>query len=224
MHPRLILLPLLLLAAPAATAAEPATRPTTDEAAAIVIRVDTTDAPEMEAYGQTVQALAEQWYPKIIEMLPSDGFEAPREVFIRFDPDYDGVAAAAGNRIRCSVKWFSERPEDLGAIVHELAHVVQQYPRGRHPGWLVEGIADHVRFFNYEPEEARPQVSARRARYDASYRTSAAFLDWAARAYDEDLVIKLNAACRERRYRPGIWEELTGRSVEALGDAWRESL
>ena len=222
MLPRLLGLTLLLILVPGMAPGEPATRPTT--APAIVIHVDTSRAPELEEYGKQVKTLAEQWYPKIIEMLPSDGFEAPREVHITFDPDYDGVAAAGGNRIVCSPEWFTERPEDLGAIVHELAHVVQQYPRGRHPGWLVEGIADHVRFFNYEPEDARPQPRGRSARYDASYRTTAAFLDWATRTYDEDLVIKLNAACRERRYQPEIWEQLTGKSVEVLGREWRRSL
>src|SRR5690606_28084359 len=114
MLPRLLGLTLLLTLPATALADEPATRPTTEPA--IVIHVDTSRAPELEEYGKQVKTLAEEWYPKIIEMLPSDGFEAPREVHIRFDPDYDGVAAAGGNRIVCSPKWFTERPEDLGAI------------------------------------------------------------------------------------------------------------
>lgn len=190
----------------------------------VAITVDTSAAPEMEEYGKKVEALAKEWYPKIVAMLPSEGYTAPEAVTIRFDPKYEGVAAAGGTRIVCAPKWFQDHPEDLGAIVHELAHVVQRYRGRRNPGWLVEGIADHVRFFGYEPEAARPRPRGERARYDASYRTSAAFLDWAQGKYDPELVVKLNAACREGKYRAEVWKELTGKDVEELGQEWKESL
>lgn len=187
------------------------------------IRVDTSRAPELDAYGEKVKALAEKWYPKIVAMLPSDDFEPAETVIITFDPDYGGVAEASGNRIRCSTKWFTERPEDLGAVIHELVHVVQQSRAKGRPGWLVEGIADHVRFFRYEPESARPKVSADRRRYNASYRTTAAFLDYVSQKYDPELVVKLNAALRGDRYDPAIWTELTGKTVEELGEEWRNA-
>lgn len=193
-------------------------------AAAVRIEVDTTDTPELEPYGQKVKALAEEWYPRIAAAFPSDGYSAPNHVLIRFRKDYKGVAAASGNRIVCAETWFTEHPEDLGAIIHELAHVVQQYRRGNHPGWLVEGIADHYRFFIYEPEDQRPRPNPERARHDASYRTTAAFLDWARRTYNPDLVVKLNAACREGRYSPEIWKELTGLDLDTLGNDWKQSL
>ena len=188
------------------------------------ITVDTSDAPQLKAYGERIQKVADEWYPLITEMLPSDGFTPPSRVTITFRRDYRGVAAAGGNRIVCSVKWFTDNPEDLGAIVHELVHVVQQYPPGRHPGWLVEGIADYVRFFHYEPAGNRPRPNGDRDKFDDSYRTSAAFLNWAARTYDKDLVVKLNAACRQRKYAPEIWKELTGKTAEELGEEWKQSL
>ncbi len=41
-------------------------------------------------------------------------------------------------------------------MVHETVHCVQRY-RGRgNPGWLVEGVADYVRFFKYEPKKPAP--------------------------------------------------------------------
>jgi hypothetical protein len=192
--------------------------------AAVRIDVDTSDAPELEAYGKKVKAVGEEWYPKIAALLPSDGYTPPDRVTIVFRKDYKGVAAASGKRITCAVKWFTDHPDDLGAIVHELAHIVQQYPRGRKPGWLVEGIADHVRFFNYEPADQRPHPNAERAKYTDSYRTTAHFLNWAQAAYDPKLVVKLNAACRERRYTDEIWKELTGKSADELGEEWKKSL
>jgi hypothetical protein len=192
--------------------------------AGVEITVNTEKAPEMAEYGVKVKEVAELWYPKIVALLPSEGFEPAEKVTITFDPGYKGVAAASGGRIVCAPKWFTDHPEDLGAVVHELAHVVQAYRRGRPPGWLVEGIADHVRFFHYEPEDQRPRPDAKRARYDASYRTSAAFLEWVRAKHDPELVVKLNAACRQGRYRDEIWTELTGKTVEELGKDWKESL
>lgn len=190
------------------------------------IEVDTSEVPEMNDYGVKVKAVAEEWYPKIVALLPVEGREPFRDVTITFKKDYRGIAAAGGNRIVCGPKWFKDHPEDLGAIVHELAHVVQDYRhrRNRPPGWLVEGIADHVRFFHYEPAEARPRPHPERSKYSDSYRTAAAFLNWAQETYDKELVVKLNAACRRGEYDAGLWKEYTGKTLEELGAEWKESL
>ena len=196
---------------------------TTDEAPTTQIIINTDKAPSMAEYGERVKTLGDEWLPKIEAMLPSDGYESPRSITITFDDEMDGVAYATGGNIYCASKWFRERPEDIGAIVHEIAHVVQGYPRGT-PGWLVEGIADWVRWFQYEPKDKRPTVTAERAQYNASYRTRAAFLEWARSTYADTLVVDLNAACRAGEYRPELWVDLTGHTVEELGAEWKQSL
>jgi hypothetical protein len=158
-------------------------------------------------------------------MLPSEGFVAPDQVTITFKKDYNGVAAAGGTRITCSVKYYKDHPDDLGSIVHELTHVVQRYPRrGTRPGWLVEGIADYIRFYNYEPVKARPNPNPARAKHTDSYRTTAHFLNWAQEKYDKQLVVKLNTDCREARYSEDLWKQYTGKTLEELGAEWKESL
>jgi hypothetical protein len=211
-HPKLLLAALCLLFVSAQS-----TQP-------VRIEVDTSQVPEMNDYGVKVKALAEEWYPKIVAMLPSDGFVAPDHIVITFVKDMKGVAATGGDRINCAPKWFKDHPEDLGAIVHELVHVVQHYTKGDRPGWLTEGIADQIRFFRYEPESKRPHPNAQKAKYSDSYRTTAAFLDWAQRTYDKDLVVKLNAACREARYSEDLWKEYTGKTLEELGKEWKQQL
>ena len=44
---------------------------------------------------------------------------------------YRGVAAASGSRITGSVKYFKDHPDDVGAMIHETAHIVQHYRRPR---------------------------------------------------------------------------------------------
>jgi hypothetical protein len=201
----------------AAVLANPATQPA-------VIVIDVSRVPEMQALANRIQPLADEWYPRIAAMLPSDGFTPLAKVKIEFDPEYDGVAYAAGDRIVCAVGWFKRNPDDIGAVVHELVHVVQQYPAGDHPGWLTEGIADYIRWFVYEPISARPKPDPLSAKHSDSYRTSAHFLDYLQTKYDEQLIVKLNAACREGRYTDAIWQQLTGKTLEQLGQEWKASL
>jgi hypothetical protein len=138
--------------------------------------------------------------------------------------DYNGVAYASGGRIVGSVKYFKSRPDDVGAMVHETAHCVQLY-RGRgNPGWLVEGVADYIRFFKYEGGRIGIRLTPERARYDASYRMTAAFLAFVTEKHEPQLVRKLNAAMRAGKYSPELWKELTGKTVEELGREWQKSL
>ncbi len=202
------------------------------------ITIDTTETPDLAAWVEKELApVVEEWYPKIVKMLPSEGYEAPTRLSITFSASMQGVAAASGTRIRCAANWFRGqlRGEARGAVVHELVHVVQNYGRSRQtnpnptrtPGWLVEGIADYIRWFLYEPHTRGAEITARslpRARYDASYRTSANFLNWVTETHDKEIVAKLNAAAREGRYEEALWKTYTGQTVEELGEAWKKSL
>ena len=49
-------------------------------------------------------------------------------------------------------------------------------------------------------------------------------LDWAQSAYDKDLVVKLNAACRRGEYHDDIWKRLTGKTADELGQEWIKHL
>jgi hypothetical protein len=189
----------------------------------IEIALDVSDAPEMKAWGEKVVRVCERQYPMICDELASDGFAPPTQIRMALRTNYKGVAAAGGGRITGSVKYFQDHPNDIGAMVHETAHCVQSYRGRNNPGWLVEGIADYVRFWKYEPGKAG-RVNPERARYDGSYRTTAAFLAFVTEKYDPQVVNKLNARMRANRYDVGVWKELTGKTVEELNQEWRRSL
>jgi hypothetical protein len=179
--------------------------------------------PELTGWAEKAARICERQYPMICEELRSDGFKPRTAVSLTLRNNYNGVAAAGGGRITGSVKYFKAHPEDFGAMVHETVHVVQSYRTRGNPGWLVEGIADYVRFYRYE-RDPRPPPRAERARYDGSYRVTARFLNFVAEKYDRDLVRKLNAALREGEYKPEIWQALTKKTVQELGEEWKESL
>jgi hypothetical protein len=189
----------------------------------IEITLDVSDAPEMREWGEKVIRVCERQYPMICDELASDGYSPPTQIRMVLRNDYKGVAAAGGGRITGSVRYFKSRPEDIGAMVHETVHCVQNYRARGLPGWLVEGIADYIRFWKYEPGKAG-RLNPERARYDGSYRVTAAFLAYVSEKYDPKLVNKLNAQLRAGKYNPAVWEQLTGKTVEELNQEWRQSL
>lgn len=202
------------------------------------IVLDSSGAPDLASWVETeLVPMVREWYPEIARMLPSAGYEAPRQVTLGFTNEGEGVAATSGTRVTCWTKWFRAnlQGEAKGAVLHELVHVVQQYGRGRNrapgasrpPGWLVEGIPDYIRWFRYEPRSGgaliRPE-SVDRVRYDGSYRVSANFLNWVTQEYGPRVYRELNAAMREGRYREELWKELTGHTPPELGEAWKADL
>ena len=185
--------------------------------------LDVTDAPEMTEWGEKAVKVCERQYEMICDELTSDGFRPPTLLRMTLKNDYKGVAAAGGGRIVGSAKYFKSHPDDIGAMVHETVHCVQNYRGQGNPGWLVEGIADYVRFFRYEPRLPGP-LAPEKARFDGSYRITAVFLAFVNETYDRQAVKKLNAAMRQGRYRPEIWKDMTGKTVEDLGREWQKSL
>jgi hypothetical protein len=199
--------------------------------------LDTSAAPDLTEWAEKELApVVQAWYPKLVQMLPSEGYSAPTRVTILFREDMGGTpASASGSRINCNIGWFRRnlKGEARGAVVHEMAHIVQQYGLARRnnpnatrtPGWLVEGIPDYIRWFLYEPETKGAEITSRniaRAKYDANYRITGNFLNWVTEKYDKDLARKLNAAAREGKYNEDLWKNYTGKTVQELGDEWKK--
>ncbi len=184
--------------------------------------VDVKDAPEMKEWAEKAAYICERQYTMINEELKDDRFQPPRRVRMRLKK-MNGVAYASGSQITGSIAYFKRHPDDFGAMVHETVHVVQSYRLPGNPGWLVEGIADYIRFFKYEPGKLG-RINPQRARYDGSYRVTAAFLAYLSDKYDKHLVRKLNKMMREGEYKKEAFQKLTGKTLEQLGVEWRATL
>lgn len=200
--------------------------------------IDATTAPDLLEWAETeLRPVVQEWYPKLIAMLPSEGFKPATNVTLLFRENMGGTpASAGGGRINLNSGWFRKnlQGEARGSVVHEMVHIVQNYgrvPRSntnatRMPGWLVEGIPDYIRWFLYEPQTKGAEITARnlsRAKYDASYRVTGNFLDWVGGKYDKDIVRKLNAAGRAGTYSEALWKDYTGKTAQDLGDEWKKA-
>jgi hypothetical protein len=210
----------------------PATQPATRPADAVLIAAmaagkyeitfDITEMPELRQWVETkLKPTCVEWYPKIVEMLPSEGYSAPQKFSVTFRKDGRGVAFARDTRITCAGPWFKRNldGEAVGAVVHEMVHVVQQYRRvrgvNRNPDWLVEGLADYIRWHLYEPVEKRRRIRPDQ-KHTGSYHVTAALLAHVMEHHDKDAVRKLNAAMREGKYSEDLWKQYTGKTAEEL--------
>lgn len=189
----------------------------------VEVVVDELEAPGMRGWAEKAARECERFYDRINEALRSDGYKPPRIIRMSLKDGIDVPAYAGGDRVTGSVEWFKDHPDDVGAMIHETTHIIQNYRGRRNPGWLVEGVADYVRFVLYEPENIGG-LNPQRAKYDDSYRVTARYLDYIVRKYDEDFVLKLNKAMREGKYSDDLFKEATGKTSEELGAEWKASL
>jgi hypothetical protein len=203
---------------------------------AFKISVDASLAPDLREWVEKeLMPVVCDWYPKLVSMLPSKGYTAPAAVVIEFRDDMGGTPAyAAGNKVSLNAQWFRQqlKGEAKGCVIHELVHVVQNYGRARAtnpratqtPGWVVEGMADYIRWFLFEPQLKGAEITRgnfQRSNHDSSYRVSANFLNWVVATHDKNFIQKLNAAAREGDYSEKIWTDSTGKTAAQLGEDWK---
>lgn len=209
---------LLAVEDPKATAVDPPKASVAEpKAPPINVEVDSTGVPEMKEWTDKAAKVTVDFYPRILQELGVEGYKKPEKVRIYVKPDMKGVAYANGSTITIAPAWFKANPNDVGAVVHEMCHVVQQYGGKRVPSWVTEGVADYVRWFVYEPVNKRPRVrNPDKAKHTDSYQTTAAFFDWIVRTHDKEFVKKLNLACRGGKYSEEFFKEQTKKTVEEL--------
>ncbi len=186
---------------------------------------DVSQSPELQPWGRAAEALCQQWYGRIVQILESDDNVRPLPPVVKiiFEKDMKGVAHVAGNTMHIAVPYVKAHYDDMGMVAHELVHLVQRY-QGGNPGWLVEGMADYVRSKHFEPLIALPRINFEKAKYTDAYKTTAAFLIWIEGKYDARLIPKLHAAMRARTYKDELFKELTGKDLPALWEEFRLSI
>jgi hypothetical protein len=183
------------------------------------IVLDLHEAPEVARWADGAKRLCEDWYAIIYDMLYPTGQPLARRITIHFKDPIRTVAYtfAQQGEITISANWVKKHPEDIGMVIHELTHVVQNYPesKGVNIFWIGEGVADYVRYFEFEPE--KPFKIDRKHTYRDGYGTAAAFLDWVERTHGPHVIEKLNARLAIGAYTEELFEDY---AREPLGTLW----
>ena len=187
----------------------------------LVILLDVNDVPELKEWALKAANYAIEWHPKISAQLPSDGFNSPREVTLVFKV-MNGVAYTSGKTITISAAWVKKHPEDLGMVAHELTHVIQHYQGRGNPGWLVEGIADYVRYYIVEPGTRGSRFDPARG-YKGGYQPAAALINWLEKEHP-GIMVKLNDLMRAGKYTGEQFKDLAGGEPDEVWEMFKGTL
>jgi hypothetical protein len=185
----------------------------------------------LSRYGRQAQAKIEDAFPKILKILDYNGRGQTNVQIIVADDlqPTDGKIAWTNTHWDPNTVWGdicvpaqSANPADLGMMVHELMHVVQVGYRDC-PSWLVEGIADYVRYYWFDPPSRRPH-SGKGADCTNGYGTTAEFLDWTAHRYAPNLLRALDQGFRSGQSTEQIFSSATRKSLTQLNTEWKATL
>ena len=185
----------------------------------LAVFVDTSDAPETAKWAEAAKQLCEIWHPIIFDRLYPGSRAPARTIKMIFKgPSMKGLAftEASQSKITISADWITKHPDDFGMVIHELTHVVQNYPRSKksNPFWVVEGMADYVRYYDYEPE--KPVPADWKKTYRDGYAIASAFLDWIQRKHNARIIEKLNARLAIGEYTDDLFADYAGAPLEQL--------
>ena len=173
----------------------------------------------LEAWSSVLARLADGWWRTITTQLASPGFTPVDQITIEFsDIKIPGVPALTrGSVIEVDARGLLARlrdPDTLAMVAHEMVHVAQRYPAA--PGWLVEGIADYMRYYVLIPDDPSRAFRPQHASWHDGYQASAGFLDWIEQAHP-GTVTRVNAALRRAEDGEAMLRETIG---QPLQDAW----
>lgn len=166
-------------------------------------------------------------YPAMATLLKTD---APKDVTFSFDdsPNQPPAWVAGGTTVYYSTRYLANWVDDIDVAVHELTHIIQGQQRSVPPGWIIEGTADWVRDrlgrYNAKIGWALPTTVTAKDRYKDGYGTAAQFFNWIDKTYRQGkepvaVVLQVNAL-NGVIYDPGVWVELTGRTLAELWSAY----
>jgi hypothetical protein len=175
-----------------------------------------------KAWAERSVILVRQWWPLVCQLLATEQFKGPKEFKLRFQENQKGPAHRTEEGNFISVPWITKHPDDFGMVIHEMTHAIQDYHNApKESVWLVEGIADYIRYWRYEPDKPHRAIDATKATYRDGYSTTAAFLAWIMWRFDRRTLHEVDAAFRSGTYQDALFEKITGKPLD---DLWRQFL
>jgi hypothetical protein len=196
------------------------------------------EADGVEYLVERARTLAEREYPRMVALLCERKRHAPKTFTIVFKSLPSRNTAETGGkpvtiamnadyfaRRRGQTNWVARHPETFDMVLlHEMAHVIQQYGRAKVPAFWAEGMADYARYrLGHTNGWSGPKCSEAYPDYKAGYHCAGAFLLYLDQQHGSNLVQRLNTELRGGKYSDAFFRKQTGRSLDGLWKEFRES-
>lgn len=179
----------------------------------------------LEAWSGLLTKFADGWWRVITTRLASPGFVAAEQITIEFNDIHikDAPALTHESVIEVDPRGLLARlrdPDALAMVAHEMVHVAQRYPHAA--GWLVEGIADYMRYYVLIPDDPGRAFRLEGATFHDGYQASAGFLDWVEQGHP-GTVTRLNATLRAGEDGGALLRETLGQTLQQSWAAYIDS-
>lgn len=182
-----------------------------------ICHTDSTQVPSMAAVMLAFDATCEANYGRILTLLNTNTPRAAPHNIIMLPKTQYGVAYTLNGVVYLDQSWFTAHPDDNGAIVHELTHVVQNYTNA--PSWLTEGMADYARYELGFATSWSYYHCDNTSRYDSGYSCTATFLKYVQTHYKSSIVQDVHVQLRMGTYSDQFFVNETGKTVSQLYQA-----
>jgi biopolymer transport protein ExbD len=164
-------------------------------------------------------------YPQLVDKFNKN---APKTVYLKVDNKTEYGAYAMGHTISINYKAIQVDLDEgnLGVMIHELTHIVQDGYQGDVPSWIVEGMADYaVLLFGTEKTDvslpkASEIKSGKKYLEKESYRHVTRFLLWVKTHKRATIFEDINAAAMAGTYKESLFKKWTGQTLEQLTQAY----
>ena len=191
------------------------------------------DTPEITSLAERARIVGNESYPKILQLLGEKESEAPKHFDIVFQNhasvktlmnDKSGGFMRRG-KIYLGLDWLTNSPEELDSyLVHEIAHVAQDYHWWKTPPHWTEGLADYVHFkLGYTNTWECAECSAMYPHYTSGYGCAAAFLLFVEANYNSQIAVQLNEKLRHGKYSDAFFKDATGKDLAGLWKAFQQT-
>lgn len=182
-----------------------------------ICHTDSTQVPSMADVMLAFDATCEANYGRILALLNTNSPRPAPHMIIMLPKTQYGVAYTQNGVVYLDQSWFTAHPDDNGAIVHELTHVVQNYYNA--PSWLTEGMADYARYeLGFATSWSYYHCDSS-SRYDSGYSCTATFLKYVQTHYKSTIVQDVHARLRAGTYTDQFFVTETGKTVDQLYQA-----
>jgi hypothetical protein len=202
-----------------------------------VRKVDFKDAPEMKDLAAQIRQVGNEVYPEVLALLSDGKSNLPRQfdVVIKRRLPSDYPASSVGRKIYINAHSFTSSGTDSEflqrnpglvrtILIHEMAHVAQQYKRSKAPLFWREGVADYVRYkLDGTNGPTCPQCSFQYPHYTSGYWCLGAFLLYLDTTYGSNVVRDLNAELRRGRFTDAWFGQAIGKSLDELWAEFRRT-
>jgi len=138
------------------------------------------------------------WYPKLSDKLALGKYTPPTNFSVRV-VSMSGIASTSGTTISVSKQWLSANRQEYGVVIHEMAHVMQNY-KGNGAYWATEGLADWTRVHFYRDPAKKSTPPQGHELYTQGYEPAAGLLNYIDNQVGGSFLKSLNTALKNDSY------------------------